>query len=69
MNRHEPNDDPAEERTEELGEVLVQLESEPYRLFEEWLDLELAKLVAKWQHTAAPAAGQSSRARCGKLAR
>lgn len=52
-----------EERAAGEADVLVQVESEPYRQFSDWLDGELTKLIARWERHAAPAAGQVSRGR------
>jgi len=35
----------------------------PYRRFERWMDRELARLVARWIHTAAPNSLRPSRFR------
>ncbi len=37
----------------------VALESEPFIAFEQWMDTELSKLVARWQPYAAPIAARA----------
>jgi hypothetical protein len=41
----------------------VRVRHSEYVKFSRWLDAELGKLVARWQHTAAPAAMQGPRGR------
>jgi len=39
-------------------EVPVRVPARSYREFSRWMDRELAKLVARWAHTAAPNASR-----------
>ncbi len=47
----DPQDAPAQP-------ALVLLESAAFQQFDEWMDLELARLVERWIHTAAPNANR-----------
>ena len=40
--------------------TLVQLESQSFEAFEQWMDEQLDLLVARWIHTAAPNASRES---------
>lgn len=47
-------------------DVPVRVATRSYREFSRWMDRELAKLVARWAHTAAPNAARSPRFRFRK---
>ncbi len=57
---------PPEPREEDVAMVLA--ESPSYQEFDQWMDLALESLVARWIHSAAPNANRVShmRERCNK---
>ncbi len=49
---------PSDPRDESGDSPLVRTESATFQHFDEWMDLELAQLVQRWIHTAAPNANR-----------
>ena len=54
---------PAKERL-----TAITFAQEPYTSFNRWMDQELTRLVARWQHLAAPNARQTRSFRRGRRA-
>jgi len=48
------------------ADVPLRVSAHSYREFSRWMDRELAKLVARWAHTAAPNASRAARFRFRK---